>query len=421
MSYQENLRSSVTGLNAVKYSRPVVKPPYCQPNPLLFCLFCWSSNHISHECWKFKSSELFWKKILEDRRCKNCLRLYHQSNKCFNKSLCNIKGCSRVDKHSTVLCRQRYQKTHQIPNGHFHQDFSVNLRRHPSQSFWSRQDFVGAYSNNFSSFKSVFRKSQRKSNHRNKDHNHKWDTQTNNGSVTKSLIQINSVPTVDATVQNSEIEMFKELHAPHIDSKSCQVEICTVTNSVSGKIEVSTQTPNWAESKATGVDKFSQGTNTENSSVCKSVQTSLLIPPSTDIFQYFPVFVNGKSLKSNSEVNDEVNRSTNSDVDVKKDHKEIFQTSPIPLIANLKDGVENDSLEVVSPHDERKPERVSKPVNGDKAKINEGSSMMQESPLCPNGSNNLSSAPVPPISHLFRTAMETCISKLQAHNLQQYK
>ena len=146
----------------------------------------------------------------------------------------------------------------------------------------------------------------------------------------------------------------------------------------------------------------------------KSVQTSLLIPPSTDIFQYFPVFVNGKSLKSNTEVTDEVQRSSISRVDVEKNQF----IPPKPPIAHLKDGVNDNSPEVVS-HVEVK---VSKPVIGDDAKMNQGSTTrMQESSVYPNDSNNLHSAPVPPISHLFRSAMETCMSKLQGHSLHHYK
>ena len=90
--------------------------PYVQPNPLLYCVFCLSANHHSHECWRFKSSTKFWQMVLEQRRCKNCLRLYHRSNKCFNRSFCRVNGCTRPDKHSEILCYGRYVRHKHSPN-----------------------------------------------------------------------------------------------------------------------------------------------------------------------------------------------------------------------------------------------------------------------------------------------------------------
>ena len=409
MSYQESL-SSVSDPITVKGQPSMAKPPqtHPKPNPLLFCLFCFTGNHTSHECWKFKSSELFWKKILEQRRCKNCLRLYHQSNKCYNKNMCNVMGCSRVDKHSTILCRQRYKNNFHAPKVHPH--FSENTSRsHVSGPFVSKYRLANRYSNSFLPFERLYRKRRRKFSHGIKGYDHKL-YQTKTGRSQQRQIEVYSVPSENLSIQTSEPVMFEQLQVPQKRSQSCQVEIRAT------KIEVSTQTPNWEKCKTPSVDKFSQASNTKYSSVGKSVQTSLLIPPSTDIFQYFPVFVNGKTLKSDLEVNVEVKRSSMSDVHIAKDHKDIFHSlPPKPSSLQLKNDLIENSKEEVSPHVEVK---VSKPVIGHNAIINEGSTRMKESPVSPNDANNLSSAPVLPISHLFRSAMETCISKLQAHSLQ---
>ena len=419
MSYQESLMSLIGNIVSdpisVKGQPSMTKPhqTHPQPNPLLFCLFCFTGNHTSHQCWKFKSSELFWKKILEERRCKNCLRLYHQSNKCYNKNMCNIVGCSRVDKHSTVLCRLRYRNNYHVPKNYFHQNVAKNTSRsHVSDPFVSKYHLANRYPSSFLQFEGPFRKRRRKYGPRSKGYDEKW-YQTKNGRAQQSQIEVYSVPSENVSSQTSKPVMFEELQAPQKYSQGCQVKI-SVT-----KIEVSTQTPNWEESKTPSVDKYSQGSNTEYSSVGKYVQTSLLIPPSTDIFQYFPVSVNGKTLKSNLEVNDEVNRSSISDVDIKGDQKGNFQSFiPKPSSLHFKDDISENFKKEVSPVVEVK---LSKPVIGDNAKINEGSTRMQQPRVCPNGSNNLSSAPVPPISHLFRSAMETCMSKLQGHSLQHYK
>ena len=92
-------------------SQVSLKPSYMQPDPCRFCVFCWTSNHSSHQCEKFNNSKCFWNIVLEDRRCKNCLRLFHQSHKCYNRSFCHLVNCSRLDKHSPVLCHARYWKS----------------------------------------------------------------------------------------------------------------------------------------------------------------------------------------------------------------------------------------------------------------------------------------------------------------------
>ena len=107
-------------------------PPYLQPNPRWFCIFCASGNHSSVQCQRYQSSNEFWQKVLVDRRCRNCLRLFHHADKCYNESLCRLKGCNRQDKHNPVLCHVRYRKNKFWSNGyrrHFDNPFPhLNIR-----------------------------------------------------------------------------------------------------------------------------------------------------------------------------------------------------------------------------------------------------------------------------------------------------
>ena len=111
--------------------------PYIQLDPTLLCIFCNTGNHMSHNCYIYKSSNLFWEKVLQDRRCKNCLRLYHRSNKCYNKSFCVTFGCRRMDKHSPVLCRAIYAK-YQPCNEYTYREYW----RDPSQHYVNVQIFL---------------------------------------------------------------------------------------------------------------------------------------------------------------------------------------------------------------------------------------------------------------------------------------
>ena len=101
-----------------------VKGPNFQPNPELFCVVCQTANHHSHECRRYRSSKAFWEKVLQDRRCKNCLRLFHRSNTCFNRSLCNVPECKRKDKHSPIVCSARYSRYQYFPK--YHKNYGYN-------------------------------------------------------------------------------------------------------------------------------------------------------------------------------------------------------------------------------------------------------------------------------------------------------
>ena len=93
-------------------------PPYIQPNPRWFCIFCASGSHSSVQCQRYQSSYEFWQKVLVDRRCRNCLRLFHRADKCYNESLCCLKRCKRQDKHNPVLCHLRFKNQFWYNNGY---------------------------------------------------------------------------------------------------------------------------------------------------------------------------------------------------------------------------------------------------------------------------------------------------------------
>ena len=103
-------------------------------NPRWFCIFCCSDSHPSAQCKRYQSSNQFWQKVLVDRRCRNCLRLFHRADKCYNESLCPVKGCKRQDKHNSVLCNLRYKSNKFWSNAykrHFDNPFPhLNTRDH---------------------------------------------------------------------------------------------------------------------------------------------------------------------------------------------------------------------------------------------------------------------------------------------------
>ena len=112
-----------------------VKGPNFQPNPKLFCVICQTANHHSHECRRYRSSKAFWEKVLQDRRCKNCLRLFHRSNTCFNRSLCNVPECKRKDKHSPIVCFARYSIYQYFPK--YHKNYGYNAsQNHVFEPFY---------------------------------------------------------------------------------------------------------------------------------------------------------------------------------------------------------------------------------------------------------------------------------------------
>ena len=90
--------------------RPLSVPDksYIQPNPLFSCIFCEKRTHSSHQCLLYENRKLFWYRVLEERRCKNCLRFFHRSEQCYDRSFCQNFNCQRKDKHSPTLCYFSY-------------------------------------------------------------------------------------------------------------------------------------------------------------------------------------------------------------------------------------------------------------------------------------------------------------------------
>ena len=238
MNRQEDLISS-SEKEAVSQNIPRSFPqsprtPSIQPNPKLYCIFCNTASHHSHQCNKYKNSQQFWQAVLETRRCKNCLRLFHRSNKCFNQSFCHLMGCRRQDKHSPVLCRMNYIKYH-LDDGVPHSWSIGRCNINSVPNFFNRRHYVS-----------------RKFNH-------------------SSSVSFNKVC---AHSENAHVQ------TDIIHQASCKSNV-----SPCDKISISTQTDPCEE--LTSI--CTQTSQTENISVTVSCQTALQIPPSTNIFNYFPV------------------------------------------------------------------------------------------------------------------------------------
>ena len=85
-----------------------VEPKNSHLNPKYNCVFCASKKHSSHLCRKYTKNELFYHVVVKEYRCKNCLRQFHRSDRCFEDSYCVLEGCHRKDKHSPTVCRRRF-------------------------------------------------------------------------------------------------------------------------------------------------------------------------------------------------------------------------------------------------------------------------------------------------------------------------
>ena len=216
-----------------------------QPNPCSYCVFCNTGNHVSHECSRFKNSKMFWKRVLLERRCKNCLRLFHRAEKCYNQSFCHL-DCSRRDKHSSVLCGARYTQYQQrpIPKSYNHSAKHFATAYHNPRYRWYR-DVKGksfpAYSDeHFSLTNHMIYKSEKQK-----------------------------------YIQSPSVSLNRNYKC---NSQSCQTEVCSVS-----KRDHSTQTEEFDESASSHCKKFSQGSQTENLAVTTSIQTEIYIPPFMDI------------------------------------------------------------------------------------------------------------------------------------------
>ena len=88
-----------------------VEPKNTHLNPKYHCVFCSSRKHSSHLCKKYNSNEEFYHQVVNEKRCKNCLRQFHLSDRCLDDSFCAIKSCYRKDKHSPCVCRKRFPQS----------------------------------------------------------------------------------------------------------------------------------------------------------------------------------------------------------------------------------------------------------------------------------------------------------------------
>ena len=220
-----------------------------QPNPCSYCVFCNTGDHVSHECSRFKSGKMFWERVLLERRCKNCLRLFHRAENCFNQSFCYL-DCSRRDKHSSVLCGARYTRYQNRPGM-----FIPKYYNHSAKSY-------GAAHRNpryrwYSDVKGKFFPAQYSDEH----------FLLTNPKICKSKNE--------KSIKGPSVSLNKNYKCI---SQSCQTEVCAVS-----KRDNSTQTEVFEESVSSHCQKFSQGSQTENLAVTTSIQTEIYIPPFMDI------------------------------------------------------------------------------------------------------------------------------------------
>ena len=123
-------------------NEPVSPENHCTPksvDPKFYCIFCHSENHSSHFCCKFSDSRQFWQVIYDEQRCKNCFRQFHMSHKCYDKSFCLLRNCLRHDKHSPVLCKQRYKNNYLQGSQPNH--FYPNVKRFPNLSHFQHVNY----------------------------------------------------------------------------------------------------------------------------------------------------------------------------------------------------------------------------------------------------------------------------------------
>ena len=82
------------------------RPPTVQsssPSPEV-CVFCDCKNHDSHECTAHPNPNVYYDLIRKKGLCLNCLQFGHIASNCSVPCTCK-HACSRLQKHSTVICR----------------------------------------------------------------------------------------------------------------------------------------------------------------------------------------------------------------------------------------------------------------------------------------------------------------------------
>ena len=82
--------------------------PSRSPSPERFsCPFCKTNQHEVKSCTLYDNRDSYWKHILRERWCSNCLEPGHQWRKCYQEQSCHLL-CDRADKHVGVLCDKYY-------------------------------------------------------------------------------------------------------------------------------------------------------------------------------------------------------------------------------------------------------------------------------------------------------------------------
>ena len=225
-----------------------------QLDPKLVCIFCCTTDHGSHICQRFDASDNFWAQIYKDRRCKNCLRQHHRADSCFDPSFCTVHGCSRSDKHSPVLCRQRYLGSYKRPKLPM-QNISFLKNHHSSQfSRFPHNQYSQKYSGKLNSPQSNYSKISAPKEYFSQGtqtDTHTASTQTENKSV--------STQTVLSWYSHTEMPCTSEdvaLHyAPEYAITSFKTYTMNEWNEPSGKTDLA-QLPTRDQHKSTTTMRF---------------------------------------------------------------------------------------------------------------------------------------------------------------------
>lgn len=236
--------------------------PYPQPNPRLYCIFCNSANHSSNECRKYKSSKMFWKQVLDERRCKNCLRLFHKADRCYNESFCHLRACRRIDKHSEILCNVRYINYHYHPRVQKRYSNNIFVQNEVSM----RPPYISRQHNGESSSNALARSSY---------HGRILPVQkTNRGEICQNSQSYSSSISNNLCDQGSQTTNYVSTAVSNVSTQTCEFQN---PEKLSPKVMVT------------------KGCQTENKSFVEgSAQTRVFIPPSEHIYNEIPAAMVGK-------------------------------------------------------------------------------------------------------------------------------
>jgi len=111
------------------------------------CGMCNKQGHETYECAQFKALDLAnrWTKAKEKKLCFRCLRNTHTGNKCWQKKLCNIDGCTKT--HSKLL--------HTTPQSDRRSELRANAPEFQSASGIVEQSFTSRQTNSHIALRTV--------------------------------------------------------------------------------------------------------------------------------------------------------------------------------------------------------------------------------------------------------------------------